>query len=330
MSRTKTLIRIAAVPAVAAIVLAGVITFGTAKPPPRMASIDAKAAEAEQREPLPPLSRFTARDGARLAYRAYQPAVVAPGAPVAVLIHGSGGESANINLIARALATQGVAAYAPDIRGHGQSGKRGDIDHIGQLEDDLSDLTAVIRRDHPAAPLVLAGHSSGGGFVLRVAAEPEGKAFSHFVLLAPYLGAGRPTTRPASGGWVAAYIPRIAGLTVLNRFGVTALNGLPTLAFAASARQPLRTWSYRLMVNFGPPGLIQLTGDPILAAAKASPAPIAVIAGANDESMVASAYAGAFAGVTPSVTVTVLPGVSHMEVLSKPEAVAAAVAAIRG
>lgn len=330
MLSRKTLIRLAVFPTVAAVALTGAIAFGTAKPPPRMISIDANAAEAEHREPAPDLQRFKARDGTALAYRAYRPANLAPGAPVAILIHGSGGESANMNIMARALMAQGIPAYAPDIRGHGQSGRRGDIDHIGQLEDDLSDLVAVVRKDYPAAPLVLAGHSSGGGFVLRIASEPEGRQFKRFVLLAPFLGAGRPTTRPASGGWVSAYVPRIIGLTIINRFGVTAFNGLPTLAFAASPRTPLRTWSYRLMQNFAAPGLTQLGGDPVIEAADKTPGPISVIVGDHDESMVPTAYAPAFAKAKPAVSVRIIPGVGHMQLISEPPAIEAAVQAIRG
>jgi len=328
MSRKTLLLRLAIIPAVAIIGLGGAIAFGTSKPPPPMPSIDGKAAVDEAREPLPPLSRFTARDGTALAYRAYRPPVPAAGAPVAVLIHGSTGSSANMNILANALAARGVPAYSPDIRGHGASGQRGDIDHIGQLEDDLTDLVAMIHRDYPGAPIVLAGHSSGGGFVLRVAAEPQGRQFSRFVLLAPYLGAGRPTTQPEAGGWSSAYVPRIVGLALLNRVGVTALNGLPTVAFATSPGRPNQTWSYRLMENFGPPGLNKLHGDPILAAAKAAPAPIAVIAGAKDESMVPSAYPQAFAGVTPPVRVTILPGVGHMDLLSAPTAVPVVIDAV--
>ena len=330
MTRKTLLLRLALIPAVAIVGLGGAIAFGTAKPPPPMPSIDGKAAIDGAREPLPSLSRFNARDGTALAYRAYRPSALAVGAPVAVLIHGSTGSSVNMNIVANALAARGVPAYSPDIRGHGASGERGDIDHIGQLEDDLTDLVSVIHRDYPGARIVLAGHSSGGGFVLRAAAEPQGRQFSRFVLLAPYLGEGRPTTQPAAGGWNSAYVPRIVGLALLNRVGVTALNGLPTVAFATSPGRPTQTWSYRLMLNFGPPGLTKLHGDPILMAAKAAHAPITVVAGAKDESMVPSAYPQAFAGVTPAVRVTILPGVGHMDLLSAPTAVPAVVDAITG
>jgi alpha-beta hydrolase superfamily lysophospholipase len=61
----------------------------------------------------------------------------------------------------------------PGLRGHHNSGRSGDIDYIGQLEDDLADFVAVLRPLHPNASFTLIGFSSGGGFVLRVIAHPD-------------------------------------------------------------------------------------------------------------------------------------------------------------
>lgn len=309
-------------------VMAALVAFGTAAPPPPMPAVTGKADVDAQREPLPPLQTFAARDGVALAYRSYLPA--RGEAPVvAVLIHGSGGSSANMNILGRALMADGVPAFAPDIRGHGASGVRGDIDRVGRLEDDLADLVVLIRRSYPHARLVLAGHSSGGGFALRVAGEPVGRPFSRFVLLAPFLGHAAATTRPASGGWVSVYQGRIVGLTVLNAFGVRVFDGLPVLAFASVPGRPVRTWSYRLTANFAPSGDMAL-GDPkaYRADAARAPGPVTLIAGAKDESMVADRYADAFAGVTPPVAVEIVPNVGHMDLLSDPAALARILAAV--
>src|SRR5205085_11240665 len=130
------------------------------------------------------------------------------------------------------LAARGVQTFAVDIRGHGASGSRGDIRYVGQLEDDLADLVGEIRKSHPAGPLTLIGHSSGGGFALRVAGSPIQNLFARTVLLAPYLGYDAPSTRPSSGGWARADIPRILGLLALRELGVTCCEALPVLAFA--------------------------------------------------------------------------------------------------
>jgi len=325
--------RLALGAAVTGTALAGMIVFGVSPPPPEMHAVDDVAVAAAMREPMAPVQRFTARDGTRLAYRAYLPSLSAPPPTVAVLIHGSGGSSVNMNVLGRALAAAGTPAYAPDIRGQGLSGRRGDVDYIGQQEDDLADFVALIRKRYPRARLVLAGHSSGGGFALRVAGEPIGRAFSRFVLLAPQLGHNAISTRPGAGGWVRVYEPRIAALSILNRVGISAFNGLPVLAFAlpegAERAHLTRFWSYRMVNNFGPHGETSLVPGAYRHDAERAPGPVSVLAGDHDESFYANRYAAAFAGVTPRVSVQILPGVGHMGLVSDPSAVPSVIAAIQ-
>jgi predicted alpha/beta-fold hydrolase len=122
-----------------------------------------KAARAVDRSTMPQLSRFSARDGTELAYRHY-PARGPANGKIAILVHGSSGSSVAVHAVADALAARGVETYAPDIRGHGGSGSRGDIAYIGQLENDMEDLAALVRQTAPSQPLTLLGHSSGGAF----------------------------------------------------------------------------------------------------------------------------------------------------------------------
>ena len=118
---------------------------------------------------------------------------------LAIVAHGSSALSVEMNVAARTLAESGVAAVAIDARGHGASGSRGDIGYIGQLDDDLADLIAELRKTYPSAKLALIGHSSGGGFALRIAGGPLGREFDRFVLLAPFLGYFAPTNQPSEG-----------------------------------------------------------------------------------------------------------------------------------
>ncbi|MEJ0023274.1 MAG: alpha/beta fold hydrolase [Alphaproteobacteria bacterium] len=86
-----------------------------------------------------------------------------------MLVHGSSGSSAAVHKLARALSSAGVTVFAPDIRGHGASGPHGDIAYLGQLDDDMADLTAhLVPNCGRTNARLLAGHSSGGGFVLRI------------------------------------------------------------------------------------------------------------------------------------------------------------------
>src|SRR5271155_238006 len=168
----------------ATLVLAAMLATPLARLP-ELTSVS-QAARAVDRSTMPPLERFYARDGTELAYRHY-PARGIVSEKIAVLVHGSSGSSIAVHALADALAARGVETYAPDIRGHGGSGTRGDIAYVGQLENDLEDLVAVVRKASPKAPLTLLGHSAGGGFALRVASSPIRNLFARTVLLAPYL-----------------------------------------------------------------------------------------------------------------------------------------------
>ena len=100
--------------------------------------------------------------------------------------------------LAQALAAQGFTVDALDMRGHGDSGKRGQINYIGQLEDDIADFVKAVPH---AGPSTLLGFSSGGGFVLRFAASAQQTLFDRYVLLSPYLHYNAPTAKPNNGNW---------------------------------------------------------------------------------------------------------------------------------
>ena len=100
--------------------------------------------------------------------------VWAPGRPKAVvqLAHGVGEHALRYEVLAQELVNAGYAVYADDHRGHGMTGVEmtdGDSSKMGKLGpgglratmQDLRDLSAIIRTDHPELPLVLLGHSWG-------------------------------------------------------------------------------------------------------------------------------------------------------------------------
>ena len=284
------------VPVVGAAVLGSVVAFGTRRPaPPRPGvGIDTALTRVDYTD-LPPASFVRVRDGARIAYRRY------PGAPgkIAVLVHGSSSRGRAMHALARHLAGAGVAtAYALDMRGHGESGPRGDIAYVGQLEDDLADVLTEVRAAHPGVPVVVLGFSSGGGFVLRFATSRYGDRADAFIFLAPFLHWRSPTNHPDYGGWVTPYTPRIVGLMILNRLGVSAFDHLPVLAFnlaPEAARELTSTYSWRLYRNFKPT-------DDYREAIGRLRRPAALLVGSIDEDFRADAYAGelAAAPVCPS------------------------------
>ncbi len=204
------------------------------------------------------------------------------------------------------------------------SGTRGDVAYAGQLDDDLADLIEELRRRNPSAKFAFVGHSSGGGYGLSVAAGPLGGAFERVVLLAPYLGYRAPTTRPAKGAglWAAADVPRIIAISILKGFGVDWPQALPVLSFAVgpgAEKFVTSRYTFRLMTSYAAP-------DDWREAFGRAKAPIAVIAGADDELMDGPSYQRVLPPL--GVRVGVLPGLDHMGLCWRPEAIKAIVAAL--
>jgi alpha-beta hydrolase superfamily lysophospholipase len=268
---------------------------------------------------LPAIQRFQARDGTELGFRHYPATGPATGSG-AIVVHGSTGSSATrIHALAAALAARGVETWAIDVRGHGVSGTRGDVAYVGQLEDDLADFVAVVRKTNPSVLLTLIGHSAGGGFALRVAASPIQNLFARTVLLAPYLGYNAPTNRPNSGGWANPDIPRVIGLAVLRKIGIDCCGSLPVLAFAVppnSEKLLSGIYSDRLLRNFA--NHPDYRGD-----LSAATRPMTIIAGADDELMQADKYTEAVRGITPAIDVKLIEGVNHIGIVTAPKAVSA-------
>lgn len=266
---------------------------------------------------LPPLERFQARDGTWLGFRHYAPKGAATDRG-AIFIHGSSASSATVNhALTAALATRGVETWALDMRGHGASGTRGDIGYVGQLEDDLVDFVAHVRRSAPDLPLTLIGHSAGAGFSLRVAATPIMQdLFVRTVLVAPYLGYDAPTNKPHAGGWANADLPRFFALAALRKLGIDCCAQLPVLAFAVppnSERILTPTYSDRLMRNFATHGYRLDLPDVTH--------PLTIFGGAEDEMMISDKYAETVQSIKPSVDVKVIEGVNHMGMVTNPKAV---------
>lgn len=258
--------------------------------------------------PLPPIETFAARDGATLGYRLAGPP---DGAPM-LLIHGSAWHGAAYMGLARALGAEGLRVIVPDLRGHGPLAEpRGDIGYIGQLEDDLADLLDHLGHRQAA----FAGHSSGGGLVIRAAGGPLRARMTKAVLIAPFLKHDAPTARPDTGGWTRVQTRRIIGLSILNALRITALNHLAVIRFnlprsvrdTPQGRVATPEYSYRLNVSLAPRS--DYLGD------VARLPEFLLIAGAEDEAFRAEAYAPTLRPATDLGRYTLLPGLGHLDIL---------------
>lgn len=320
---------LSALAALAAAALTLAVTFGGPKPIAALESVNSPFKGLDYRQ-MPAISRFTARDGTALAYRHYAatPASATTNAAAPrriVLVHGSSASSRSLHPMAMALVASGFAMDVLDMRGHGDSGTRGHIAYIGQLEDDVADFMKTVPH---AGPNTLLGFSAGAGFVLRFSASPQTALFDRYVLLAPFLlqaPSNRPNADIKSGGWASVGLPRIIALTVLNRFGIERWNDLPVTQFAlnAEAAKFLTTgYSYALATNFG--AHLDYAGD-----IRRAPANLKLIAGVDDELMFPERYADVFKAAGKDQAVTLVPGTNHIGLTLDAPALAAIVAACR-
>jgi pimeloyl-ACP methyl ester carboxylesterase len=267
---------------------------------------------------VPAPRELRARDGTPLRYYAYR---AAP-AKVAVLIHGSAGPGTSMHALAKALRDTGVSAYVLDIRGHGGSGRRGDIDYIGQIDDDLADFVANLGPAKSGEVRALVGWSAGAGFAIRFAGGRYSELFDRYVFLSPILP-GAPTLRPNAGGWTSISTPRVATITWLNRLGIHLLDGFDVISYAVARQntQGTRNYSYRLFVNFN-------AGLGFASYLKNTLRPAAVLVGSADEQVVADQFAPLFQRLDVNIPVTVVPGVTHVGMIATPTALKAVANAV--
>jgi alpha-beta hydrolase superfamily lysophospholipase len=300
----------------------GMIAFGTVKPPPVLTSLGEPFRKVDFSD-LPAVQTLSVRNRTPIAFRVWETQSADP--PLVVIaIHGSSAQSSSMHPLGKALSSEGIPVYAPDIRGHGSTGTRGDIDYAGELDDDLADFTAMVRGRHADAKIVLMGFSSGGGYALHAAASPLGKAFARTVMLSPMLGPFAPTIMHDQK-YAAPFIPRIIALMVLNGVGIHSFDHLTALLLAID---PARTdilvghYSWLLMRAFA-------TRD-YAADLRNAQTPLAIVVGANDELFYADKFAPAVDAVRTGIPVTIVPGLSHTGLTVDPRGVPAIIAASRG
>jgi alpha-beta hydrolase superfamily lysophospholipase len=145
---------------------------------------------------------FTAADGTQIAAYRWDPA----GQPTAAvqITHGMGEHARRYEHVAQALTDVGYVVYAQDHRGHGATADADDLGNLGAggwtgLVDDIGELGAVVRAEHPGLPLILLGHSMGSfavqQYLLDHGADVDGVALTGTAvidLLEPALDLDQP------------------------------------------------------------------------------------------------------------------------------------------
>jgi len=164
---------------------------------------------------------------------------------------------------------------------------------------------------------------------LRFAAASPGQLVDRYVLVSPYLRYDAPSIRQAEPGspppqsWASASVPRIIGITIVNRWRVHAFDGLPVLAFPVSANieSATRTYSWRMYRNFA-------ADDDYLAAIRRTVRPLQVFVGSSDELIDAQKLNAEFHSQRSDVPVSILPRLGHSAMITRQEAILVLVAAI--
>ncbi|MDM8534733.1 alpha/beta fold hydrolase [Clostridiaceae bacterium HSG29] len=261
---------------------------------------------------IPQLKPFKARDGQEIFYREYE----SNSDKNLILIHGSAWHSQYFMSLAESISKNNVArVFTPDLRGHGKMTEtRGDIKYINQYEDDLADFVEVIKNQYPNSKVIIGGHSSGGGLVIRFAGSRYYKEADAYLLLAPFIKYNASTVRKNSGGWAHPYTRRIAGLSMLNTLGIHWLDFLPAIEFnmPKEARDSTETlvYSHRLNTGYAPRNYKK-----DLARIQV---PLIVIAGLEDESFISEQFEPLVTQYTEA-DVKLIPETTHMGVVTGQE-----------
>lgn len=113
---------------------------------------------------------FDGVGGVRIVYDAWTPEADPRG--VIVLCHGYAEHARRYDHVAQRFGAAGLATYALDLRGHGRSGgKRVYLRDISEYTADFHTLVGIAATEHPQLPLIVVGHSMGGGVVFSYGVE---------------------------------------------------------------------------------------------------------------------------------------------------------------
>lgn len=264
---------------------------------------------------IPDLSYYRARDNYHLPYRYYP----SSSNKLIIILHGSAYHSRYFYHLSKELSKQGVAQIvSPDLRGHGNNpARRGDVDYIGQLDDDLDDLVQFCLNKYQAKKIIMAGHSSGGGLALRLAGDHKRVQADAYLLLAPYFAHDAPTINPASG-WAKPHLFKVILANILNGIGLHWLDHATTVSFNMPEQyrdgSETLSYSHALISSYTP---LDHRADLANISKKTL-----IIVGEHDEAMLAHAYQETLP-VNENIEFEILPHVTHIGIVTDDSAITA-------
>ncbi len=251
---------------------------------------------------------FTLPDGTRLPARVWLPPGATPPSAVMLALHGFNDSRDQWALPAPVFAAAGIAVYAPDQRGFGDTAARETWPGTARLVDDAAAMAQDLHRRYPATPLYVMGESMGGAVALDLAARPDGPPITGTIMLSPAVW-GR-----AEQGFVLSSALAVAD-GVAPGYRITA-GDVPIRvsasdnreALLALVRDPLTIRTTQVSVLSG---LVDLM-DSAQAAAPAVHGRSLIAYGAHDRLVPASAMAVAWAHLPAETRRAVYPNGYHL------------------
>ena len=178
--------------------------------------------------------QLTSADGTKLFARHWE---ATGGRATLVLVHGFGEQSGRYSHFGQHLSDNGVDVFAVDLRGHGRSeGKRGVVRSYDDFRADLAALLDFVRGRAPARPVVLFGHSMGGGIVLDHALSPD-PILSGIIASAPLIRP-IPAVSPVQRKLVTFVSKLLPGASMKNSISGAQISSVPAEQIAY-AEEPL-------------------------------------------------------------------------------------------
>ncbi len=160
------------------------------------------------------------------------------------IVHGFNSHGGYYGNFARAMATRGIATYAVDLRGRGQSsGRRFEVRQFSDYVDDVHALVSTIRAREPSQPVFMLGHSAGGVVACEYSLSHQqnlaGLICESFALEVPAPAAVLRIVRA-----LALIAPRVPVLTLSNALfsrDVRVVAHMNNDSLIRKERQPART-----------------------------------------------------------------------------------------
>lgn len=171
---------------------------------------------------------LTSRDGTRIAFRAWP--LAHPEVTLAV-VHGLGDHAGRYSTFAEGMAQRGIATYAVDLRGHGNSaGRRGHVDSWKQWIEDVATFVGEVGRE-AGGEVVPLGHSFGGVAVLSSVLAGALPDATRFIVSSPALKAkvAVPRWKIALGDVSSRIVPTLA---LSNEVDAATLSRIPEVVEA--------------------------------------------------------------------------------------------------